>query len=733
MQIYKPDNTLLIDIPVNDSSFAVDEIMNEDILTLEYELVEHLDVPVDSYCVFMGKTYYLLADSDLVKDSERKYRYKLVMYTDASKSKDVKYGFATVSRTTGQPPIFDVAKKIEFSLTGKPIDFVQLWVDNMNESEGTDDWEVGDCIDAPLQTLDFNDQDCFNVLGQITDAFKTEWEITGKTLSFKPLEKGKDTPIPLSYGYDNGLVGGMSRVNYSDGRVINQTIMKGSDRNIVFEIYGNNKLNLSKNATIKFDGNYFSDEPEFVDSPAAIEYKTDANGSYVERSDRTGRARQDSLDCTTIYPMHEGTITSVDPDNNLIFFDDANTIDYKDALIAGNTLQLIPQSGDLVGREFDVNYNHANKRFTLVRIEGNNDLSFPNANLKPKVGDKYAVFKIALPQQYIDEAELTALKACVRHLYNNEVPQYTFEGQLSELYAKQHWLEIGDKLQKGYFVHFSDDKFLPDGADIRIVRTEYYVNKPQQPRIYLSNKVEGKSFTNRQNQFVNQGQTINRESQTQTERLRGTEYLRRALENNTTIDGGLILTSLIQLGYLDSSEVFVNTSGINGIYQNPDDVYAWAGGTLEQAINLVTNPDATTDVANFVVTHGGKVIMNEALVRGRFESNKNGNRIIIDPSSRSIQLKASNNDVLGIWSFASAHSVLQIFNKPSPTQTEQVQINGSTVNMSLTNESTSTVYSTRFGVLGIKVDHRIFPTVSSLADLEVGELYRDGIDIKIKL
>ena len=510
MKIYNPDNTLLLDIDVNDSSFSSDEIMNEDTLSLEFESTEFIEIPVDAYCKFRNKIYYLLRDNDLTKNGVRNYAYKLVMYTDASKSKDVKYGFATVTKNKGELPKFDYAKKIEFNLTGKPIDFAQLWVDNMNIANSEDEWTVGECIDAPIQTLDFNDQWCFDILGQLAEAFETEWEIEHKTLHIRVVEKMKDSAFPLSYGLGKGLLKGISRVNPNDHKMINRLIMKGSDRNIAFSSYGDTDLHLPKNARIKYDGNYFSTELEFVDSPNAIEYVTDSMGSYLERSDREGRVREDSLDCTTIYPMHEGTITEVDDKNNLIFYDSANTINYYDMLIPGNTMQLIPQSGDLTGKEFDVNYNHAKKCFTLKRIEGSNDVSYPSGNLIPRVGDKYAIFKINLPQQYIDDAELRALKKCVKYLFENEVPQHTFTGELDPIYAEEHWLEIGGYLEKGYFVHFTDDRFLPDGRDIRITKVEYYVNDEKHPKITLSNKVSGKSFSNKQNKVDNQDQTIDR-------------------------------------------------------------------------------------------------------------------------------------------------------------------------------------------------------------------------------
>ena len=91
-------------------------------------------------------------------------------------------------------------------------------------------------------------------------------------------------------------------------------------------------------------------------------------------------------------------------------------------------------------------------------------------------------------------------------------------------------------------------------------------------------------------------------------------YMSDAIKGKTSILGGLILTSMIQLGIFRNGELEEITAGISGIYNDDDDVAFWAGGKLEDAIRAVISQD--NQGANAVITHGGKAILNEAIVRG---------------------------------------------------------------------------------------------------------------------
>lgn len=103
-------------------------------------------------------------------------------------------------------------------------------------------------------------------------------------------------------------------------------------------------------------------------------------------------------------------------------------------------------------------------------------------------------------------------------------------------------------------------------------------------------------------------------------------YLQDALKGSTTIDGGLILTKLIQLGDHSNESEFVEKAGANGSYVDDNSPAFWAGGTMDQAIALINaykdNPNAQlteeqmAGMAKYAVTHGGRVMANDGIFRG---------------------------------------------------------------------------------------------------------------------
>ena len=92
------------------------------------------------------------------------------------------------------------------------------------------------------------------------------------------------------------------------------------------------------------------------------------------------------------------------------------------------------------------------------------------------------------------------------------------------------------------------------------------------------------------------------------------KYIQDALKGFTDIYGGLILTGLIKVGLQEDDVMTKETAGMSGQYHNDNDVAFWAGGSEEQAENAIKQTGVNE--ANFAVSHGGKVVMNDAIVRG---------------------------------------------------------------------------------------------------------------------
>lgn len=100
-----------------------------------------------------------------------------------------------------------------------------------------------------------------------------------------------------------------------------------------------------------------------------------------------------------------------------------------------------------------------------------------------------------------------------------------------------------------------------------------------------------------------------------TETVQSYNYLTQALGNDTLVNGGLIASSLIKLGAVNSGGKWVEAAGINGTGTSPNDVRFYAGGDLTSAIRLVNN--TAGQKASFVVTHGGKLIATNVNVSGK--------------------------------------------------------------------------------------------------------------------
>lgn len=510
MKIYKSNGAILIDVPVDDNSYRYKAIMGDNTLTLYYSLAEHVEIPVGAYCMYQGETYTLMRPSNFKMQHSRDFEYTVTMQSEQAKAKIWKF------RNT-------VDCRLQFPLTAKPVEHLQMFVDNMNRRDSG--WTVGDCVDGEEQLISYDHAYCLEALAQMADTFKTEYEIVGKVVSLKKIEYNKSTPLPLSYGKGHGFKSGVGRENTSEQPPVEILYVQGGSDNIDMSKYGNNVLLLPKNATIAYDGEHFEDETGFV-AANARNYITDAQGLSLRRSDKTPTSyAEDSLDASSVYPKRIGTVSSVvvvDANKHLYDFCDSSipaTLNYEDCLIAGETMTVIFQSGMLAGKEFDVKYIHnaqagrQARRFEIVpqEIDG---VMMPDSTFAPVQGDKYVVYHCQLPQSYINAyteqspvkegAEWDMFRKAVQYFFDNEEQAFSFSGALDGIWAKQDWQNIGERIKLGCYILFSDARFQQTGVLVRVTGVKDYINNPHSPEIELSNKTVSAGFSTRMAELSSQ-------------------------------------------------------------------------------------------------------------------------------------------------------------------------------------------------------------------------------------
>ena len=477
-----------IKLDVKDESYSYEAIMAEDTLNLYFSYPGYLEIPVGTWCDFYGKRYSLKKDSNFKKKGERNFEYTLILET--AKADAMMWKVRHIADNS-----------IKFAYTAKAHEHLRLLVENLNRRDMG--WKVGDCIEGTEKVINYNHTYILDALNQLADTYETEWQITGKTVHLRKVEYNKNNPLKLSYGKGHGFKVGVGR---ESGDIPPEIVLvETSDRNINYSTYGAKYLLLPKSKTLHYEGRT---------------YITDADGTCVMRADKTlVTGKEDSLDCTAIYPSRVGTVSSVievNKENNFYDFVDSdipNDLDFKKCLIAGETMTVIFQTGILTGKEFEVKYIHepilkedgeiekAGRRFEIVpqEIDG---ITMPEHDVwHPKTGDTYAVFGIQLPNSYIcnDEEQTGAswevFKEAAKYLFEHEDKQFTFTGTLDGIWAKKRWLKIGGKIVLGGYVNFSDSQFHPEGSLIRMIGIKRYVNNPYSPEIELSNDPVGTSVT----------------------------------------------------------------------------------------------------------------------------------------------------------------------------------------------------------------------------------------------
>ena len=501
MKIYNSKDQLLLDVIVDDGSYRHRVIKGEHNLTLKYSLAEHVELPIGAYCQYQGELYTLERPESFKMKHSRNFEYTVIMEAYQAKARIWKF------RNT-------VDGRLKFPLTARPKEHLQMFIDNMNRRDKG--WTVGQCIDDIEHLINYDHDFCWDALGKMATEFKTEFEIVGKRVSLRKVEYNKNNPLPLSYGYGNGFKAGLGRNNGSDTPPVEILYVQGGTQNIDRSKYGNSELLLPKGQSIAYDGEHFEGETGF-NAAAARRYVVDEQGLSVRRSDKPlSSLAEDSLDCSTIYPKRVGTISSVvavDVAKNFYDIIDnsiPSALNFENCLIAGETMTIIFQSGMLAGREFDVKYYHDAKtikgvqktarRFEIVpqEIDG---ITMPNATFSPRTGDKYAVFKVMLPQAYICDnatktgAEWDMFKTAVKYLFDNEEQKFSFTGELDGIWAKKGWVNIGGRIVLGGYILFRNERFQKEGVLLRITGIKDYINKPHSPVIEISNKTVSSGFT----------------------------------------------------------------------------------------------------------------------------------------------------------------------------------------------------------------------------------------------
>ena len=473
--------TAVLSLELDESKSSLIEQLNETTrfaVTLTAPFAPALKVGM--YTTYNGSDYYLIAEPSVTKVHSESYIIEADLESVAGLTK------ATILSNP-------IDKRTSFDYTATAREHLQLIADSLNQKLTNSGlkWAVGgvNCRND-VRHIKYDHVTTWTALQRIRETYKTDIAINGTTISLG-IPGDKASALELSYGKDKGLLSGLERVKHSDTPTPSRLYVTGTKRNLV-----KGTLTLQPSQILKIDG---TGRVQRITTPGTGRvYTTDKDGRYVEifTTDTTRLRTEATYTNEEIYPSHVSKVTTVEKVRDHFEVNSDLDLDYNKQTISGEQKQIVFQSGNLAGREFDAIYKTSTKRFAITPKE-EDETTLPNDILCPKVGDRYIITGIELPQQYIDEAQEKLTDAAVTQLEEMQNTRYSYKAEVDPVYLYNNRTAIADKLTVGKYVHLTDTQIAQGDPYIRITSKRTYLDRIYQPEIELSNEVEEYSFFER--------------------------------------------------------------------------------------------------------------------------------------------------------------------------------------------------------------------------------------------
>ena len=453
LKIYSQDGTLKMTVSPSDSSTHVHELMGENVVNASFTSSEYVSLDVNDYLELEGSPYKLHTAYEPRQKSTQEYTYNIKFYGRESEVKRALMLYLT-----------DGELEPKFSYEGSPRDHVQKVVDSLNYMEGGNRWGTGTVIDAPNLSLDYNNMFCDQALTKLAGKLETEWWIEGYTVNLCRCEFGETVEL----GYLHGLTNLQHSENNTDVRFFTRLIPLGSTKNIDKGLYGFKRLQLPG-------------RERYVDKDA------DRYGVYPQVEEA---AFED------IFPHRTGTLSEVRSEERTgengkyvvwYFKDSGLDFDPNEYDLPGLVKHAVFKSGDLQGRDFEINFNSGKKEFEIITQYPDEESQLPGGNLIPASGDTYLLYNLRMPDEYYAPAEAEYKAAVDAFLAKYSTDTAIYRGDTDYV----HTLENGIALPVGRRVRLLSDNYFKETGyrDSRITKVTRKLNNLSQATIECTNAI----------------------------------------------------------------------------------------------------------------------------------------------------------------------------------------------------------------------------------------------------
>ncbi|WP_418981731.1 hypothetical protein [Alistipes sp.] len=442
LKIYNQNHALKLTASPSDNSTRQKQLMGDHVLNLSFTAFECIPLAVYDYVEFAGVRFWAMEEYVPKQTSTVEWEYDCKFY-----------GIESLLKQALMLKLVDGENSPIFSLTAPAREHVALVVANINRQMGITDWKVGEVIATENLTIDYAGTYCNEALAKIAEAAKTEFWFDGYTVNLCRCEYGETVTL----GYNCGLVS-LEREVASNIKFFTRLFPIGSTRNIDPEEYGYSRLQLP------------------------------SRRAYVERSTQQGIVEHYEEDAFAgIYPKRLGTLTGVrseqrkDNDGKpfLIYYfrDSALPFDPNDYEIAGLVKQVTFQSGELNGRDFEVNYDTRKQEFEIItQWPYDDDTQLPGGLLVPKAGDSYILWNVRMPREYYALAEQEFAEAVDAYFNEHDKDRHVYKAATDYVNIEERTLS----LDIGQRVRLESTQYFP-GAGYRTSRITSLTQNLQRP------------------------------------------------------------------------------------------------------------------------------------------------------------------------------------------------------------------------------------------------------------
>lgn len=415
LKVYNRKSVLKLTVSPSENSTRQKRLMGDHVLGLSFTAFECVPLEVYDYVDFEGVRFWITEEYAPKQTSTVEWEYDCKFY-----------GIESLMRQALVLKLVDGENNPIFSLTAPAREHMALIVANINRQMGTTDWKVGEVLSTENLTLDYEGTYCDEALSMLADVAKTEFWTDGMTVNLCRCEYGDEAVL----GYDNGLVS-LERDSADNVKFFTRLFPIGSTRNIDPEEYGYSRLQLP------------------------------SRRSYVEQNTQQGIVEHYERDAFSgIYPRRIGTLSSVrseqhtgeDGEPFTIYYvkDTSLTFDPNSYEIGGLVKQMTFQSGELNGRDFEVNYDTKKREFEIItQWPYDDDTQLPGGLLIPKVGDEYILWNIRMPKEYYTLAEQEFAEAVDEYLLEHDQDRYVYKGRTDyvEVARRRLTLDVGRRVR----------------------------------------------------------------------------------------------------------------------------------------------------------------------------------------------------------------------------------------------------------------------------------------------